>query len=111
VGDLGCVEEAAWARERLSKLSGCLRSTVWRLRYPHRKGRCTSAGFSSWCLSTETRCMSAGCVDTPTTPRPRCAVTWEGSTLPPRHWQEDRKSTRLNSSHVSISYAVFCLKK
>src|SRR5437868_12421772 len=39
----------------------------------------------------------------------------------PRLWQllrgtdrvrgEDRKSTRLNSSHVSISYAVFCLKK
>src|SRR5690242_21404341 len=25
-------------------------------------------------------------------------------------WQ-DRKSTRLNSSHMSISYAVFCLKK
>src|SRR5699024_3022556 len=25
--------------------------------------------------------------------------------------REDRKSTRLNSSHVSISYAVFCLKK
>src|SRR5437868_13178008 len=25
--------------------------------------------------------------------------------------QTDRKSTRLNSSHVSISYAVFCLKK
>src|SRR5207249_11940174 len=24
---------------------------------------------------------------------------------------DDRKSTRLNSSHVSISYAVFCLKK
>src|SRR5436305_12457826 len=24
---------------------------------------------------------------------------------------EDRKSTRLNSSHVRISYAVFCLKK
>src|SRR5207249_2229521 len=30
----------------------------------------------------------------------------EGSLL-----MEDRKSTRLNSSHVSISYAVFCLKK
>src|SRR5207249_10650541 len=29
-----------------------------------------------------------------------------GHSLPP-----DRKSTRLNSSHVSISYAVFCLKK
>src|SRR5688572_31726478 len=32
----------------------------------------------------------------------------------PRHrhdWREDRKSTRLNSSHSQISYAVFCLKK
>src|SRR5699024_12235875 len=28
-----------------------------------------------------------------------------------RHTTRDRKSTRLNSSHVSISYAVFCLKK
>src|SRR5690348_17843228 len=26
-------------------------------------------------------------------------------------WVKDRKSTRLNSSHPSISYAVFCLKK
>src|SRR5699024_12248917 len=28
-----------------------------------------------------------------------------------RDRNKDRKSTRLNSSHVSISYAVFCLKK
>src|SRR5699024_11706120 len=28
-----------------------------------------------------------------------------------KHTELDRKSTRLNSSHVSISYAVFCLKK
>src|SRR5690606_40521074 len=27
------------------------------------------------------------------------------------HAEQDRKSTRLNSSHVKISYAVFCLKK
>src|SRR5436309_6891017 len=27
------------------------------------------------------------------------------------HGRRDRKSTRLNSSHVKISYAVFCLKK
>src|SRR5690348_17904937 len=27
------------------------------------------------------------------------------------HLEKDRKSTRLNSSHPSISYAVFCLKK
>src|SRR3712207_8363145 len=26
-------------------------------------------------------------------------------------WKRDRKSTRLNSSHANISYAVFCLKK
>src|SRR3712207_8506779 len=26
-------------------------------------------------------------------------------------WERDRKSTRLNSSHANISYAVFCLKK
>src|SRR5262245_37609768 len=29
----------------------------------------------------------------------------------PDHDEEDRKSTRLNSSHLGISYAVFCLKK
>src|SRR3712207_7424863 len=28
-----------------------------------------------------------------------------------REFEEDRKSTRLNSSHANISYAVFCLKK
>src|SRR5690625_6128514 len=31
--------------------------------------------------------------------------------LSPRITNIDRKSTRLNSSHVAISYAVFCLKK
>src|SRR5699024_12579136 len=42
----------------------------------------------------------------------------EGAALRTFRWkkvamvfQGDRKSTRLNSSHVSISYAVFCLKK
>src|SRR2546430_5983067 len=28
-----------------------------------------------------------------------------------QHYPKDRKSTRLNSSHSQISYAVFCLKK
>src|SRR3712207_6896365 len=31
--------------------------------------------------------------------------------LEPEHRLRDRKSTRLNSSHANISYAVFCLKK
>src|SRR5690349_23491934 len=34
----------------------------------------------------------------------------QAGVLGPRH-RGDRKSTRLNSSHVEISYAVFCLKK
>src|SRR5690349_23102334 len=34
-----------------------------------------------------------------------------GNPLQDRIPQRDRKSTRLNSSHVEISYAVFCLKK
>src|SRR5690349_22417355 len=38
-----------------------------------------------------------GCVGLERTARDACAL--------------DRKSTRLNSSHVEISYAVFCLKK
>src|SRR5436305_14594334 len=33
------------------------------------------------------------------------------SPVPLKRDGEDRKSTRLNSSHVRISYAVFCLKK
>src|SRR5439155_21325373 len=32
-------------------------------------------------------------------------------TVPASQAERDRKSTRLNSSHVAISYAVFCLKK
>src|SRR5688500_19660600 len=40
------------------------------------------------------------------------AITGGGAGDPDRHpRQGDRKSTRLNSSHLVISYAVFCLKK
>src|SRR2546427_7308551 len=41
------------------------------------------------------------------------AVGWIGELHPEvlERWQIDRKSTRLNSSHSQISYAVFCLKK
>src|SRR3712207_7781802 len=35
----------------------------------------------------------------------------EVATHTPYRPNEDRKSTRLNSSHANISYAVFCLKK
>src|SRR5688572_31078388 len=38
---------------------------------------------------------------------------WRGNSIPRRSLvtDADRKSTRLNSSHSQISYAVFCLKK
>src|SRR3712207_6998512 len=38
---------------------------------------------------------------------PRCGEACRGR----RRITSDRKSTRLNSSHANISYAVFCLKK
>src|SRR5207249_12164996 len=40
----------------------------------------------------------------------RC-LAWHREQFSFRLAGSDRKSTRLNSSHVSISYAVFCLKK
>src|SRR5690606_40319368 len=44
-----------------------------------------------------------------------CRAHWLGDDVPHLHpgieGGVDRKSTRLNSSHVKISYAVFCLKK
>src|SRR5690625_6823798 len=38
---------------------------------------------------------------------------WQAATeqIINKQQEKDRKSTRLNSSHVAISYAVFCLKK
>src|SRR5690554_7687052 len=42
---------------------------------------------------------------------PRTAETGATGSRPAQSIALDRKSTRLNSSHVRISYAVFCLKK
>src|SRR5689334_23906148 len=48
----------------------------------------------------------------PGPPETRCAPGVRGiSGRSSRRPHRDRKSTRLNSSHSSISYAVFCLKK
>src|SRR5438094_7806223 len=38
-------------------------------------------------------------------------ISWDVMQYAYRHVRRDRKSTRLNSSHRTISYAVFCLKK
>src|SRR5690606_41118243 len=43
--------------------------------------------------------------------RPATAHPHPAASMPDSRRGRDRKSTRLNSSHVKISYAVFCLKK
>src|SRR5260221_10693177 len=45
-----------------------------------------------------------------TASRPRCSYSRTRDSMP-AGMESDRKSTRLNSSHTVISYAVFCLKK
>src|SRR5256885_10818052 len=50
--------------------------------------------MDSWCLVSIEISQYPSCGSTPSLSRPK-----------------DRKSTRLNSSHLVISYAVFCLKK
>src|SRR5699024_12186715 len=65
-----------------------------------------------FCARAVTRCraQSTAGID-------RGVRVWHGAERPPwmagscrSVWHADRKSTRLNSSHVSISYAVCCLK-
>src|SRR5699024_11815437 len=67
-----------------------------------------SAGYSKWVLTASGIQAKYGL------PRPTLTHPLPGRILlgPTgcRSQRRDRKSTRLNSSHVSISYAVFCLK-
>src|SRR5438874_3489640 len=66
-------------------------------------GAAVGAGDDRHRLSASSGCLGGG----PTT----LATRHLGSHPKPPEEAEDRKSTRLNSSHVEISYAVFCLKK
>src|SRR5690606_40588705 len=59
---------------------------------------------ASWAESLTTLTLSAS---TPTRARQKLPKRCENA--PISSLQEDRKSTRLNSSHVKSSYAVFCL--
>src|SRR5207253_11016345 len=67
----------------------------------------------SWPTSTRARPRRPSASST----TPAAPTRWARCTRAPRSWtgwsrsRRDRKSTRLNSSHVAISYAVFCLKK
>src|SRR2546422_2378705 len=61
-------------------------------------------------ISSRSRSASQRTSDSGCRPRPMYALR-KVSTCPTRAPERDRKSTRLNSSHGYISYAVFCLKK
>src|SRR5690349_23622917 len=65
---------------------------------------------SPWGRKTRSRGSSATSASSSTsgTCRKSTRRRWARRT---RAYSSDRKSTRLNSSHVEISYAVFCLKK
>src|SRR6266568_8415897 len=72
---------------------------------PHDRQNLRLPGIGVWQRkhSTTGLVIGAACPDGP--PQPGRVAGWS-----PRD-ARDRKSTRLNSSHSSISYAVFCLKK
>src|SRR5690349_23980490 len=73
-------------------------TTLFRSRR-HRRG-----GPLPGCLGRRQRHLARGLLV-----QPRAVVRRRGAPAGPV--VRDRKSTRLNSSHVEISYAVFCLKK
>src|SRR5258708_22147849 len=61
--------------------------------------------FRSWPLTPPIRALSGRHATRPALLERESTQAWRV------HSRRDRKSTRLNSSHQIISYAVFCLKK
>src|SRR5438067_7396714 len=81
------------------------RSTLFPYTTLFRSLRACQARRRNQCLDRD-ELLTALLVD-----RDRAEVGVLGAVDRERADDADRKSTRLNSSHVSISYAVFCLKK
>src|SRR5205085_11243789 len=77
---------------------------------PPRGGDRRPVGAGAWCAVVGPRARDRagrGAGGAPRAAHPRPAGRRRGQ----GHAGRDRKSTRLNSSHSQISYAVFCLKK
>src|SRR5205814_10151177 len=73
--------------------------------------RTWKAGLPSAHLASQLSRRSNGSPSTIRSSRQLCTDGKRGRITTPRLSSTDRKSTRLNSSHLGISYAVFCLKK
>src|SRR5690625_6590681 len=72
--------------------------------YPFHPGVPVSVNAGGWLVNGQRPTVASA------PPLVSSLLTWERV----ESWnagEQDRKSTRLNSSHVAISYAVFCLKK
>src|SRR3712207_7585383 len=75
---------------------------IWRVSTPKRRSspmQASPTGFAGIAVTNDT--------GTPYV----ASETATFASAPPKVASRDRKSTRLNSSHANISYAVFCLKK
>src|SRR2546427_2493779 len=82
-------------------------------RLPHVKTVTARLGFSGLVSTgdTTTAFVGSGVVPEGEMDLSALAVIVDGKELATREPRGDRKSTRLNSSHSQISYAVFCFKK
>src|SRR6266487_5546294 len=98
--DVDCWVVETAIRTRITSTSRpAARARIWKARSPSARccvsGRADPAGAAG---SARVTVFTTGGPPRPRTSRQSCCG-------------RDRKSTRLNSSHPSISYAVFCLKK
>src|SRR5256886_12500443 len=75
-----------------------------RLRHTAGRGECSAHGIIQFC------CSQAGASVIHATDQEHLTILKNNASLAPSTIR-DRKSTRLNSSHSQISYAVFCLKE
>src|SRR3712207_7201870 len=83
-------------------------TTLFRSREAHRQDA-PAVGPESWILNSQEPGTLGGFSASP--PSLLFSNACLGSLQSSEVYRADRKSTRLNSSHANISYAVFCLKK
>src|SRR5690606_39841608 len=73
-------------------------------------GQVASNTLKPRCFASSSTALETPCAEKITV-APAGTSSSSSTNTAPRERRRDRKSTRLNSSHVKISYAVFCLKK
>src|SRR5205814_7027299 len=76
--------------------------------HPSSRRSWTAFGYHAWDLDARVPALTGFWPTRHTARKPTGPCCASAASRPP---SRDRKSTRLNSSHLGISYAVFCLKK